>query len=195
MAVYIPLVFAWLVFGVLHSALAATAVKTKLMRWMGSASKYYRLLYSIFAFATLAWVLHQHFSIQEIIRWRPLAVQKIAAWLLVIGGLAIMVICIKKYFLYLSGIDALMDIEHKPVLEQTGLHSYVRHPLYFGTLAFVWGIFWGYPYMHNLVSVVCITIYTIVGAFFEEKKLLKEYGDAYRQYQQKVPMLLPKLSV
>jgi protein-S-isoprenylcysteine O-methyltransferase Ste14 len=193
LAIYLPLILAWLVFGVLHSVLAVAAVKARLQKMMGSASRYYRLIYSVFAFAILAWVLHQHFSIDEIILWLPGVVEKILAWLLVLGGLTIMVICIKKYFLYLSGIDALMDIEYKPVLEQTGLHAYVRHPLYFGTLVFVWGIFWGYPYMHNLVSVVCITIYTLIGAFFEEKKLVKEYGEAYRQYQQRVPMIIPKL--
>jgi protein-S-isoprenylcysteine O-methyltransferase Ste14 len=191
LTVYLPLVFAWLVFGLVHSLLAATVVKTKLMQWMGRDSRYYRLLYSILAFATLAWVLHQHFSIQEIILWQPPVLQKIFAWILVLGGLAIMVVCIKKYFLYLSGIDALMDVQYKPVLEQTGLHAYVRHPLYFGTLAFVWGIWWGYPYMHNLVSVLCITLYTLIGAYFEERKLLIEYGEVYRLYQQKTPMIIP----
>jgi protein-S-isoprenylcysteine O-methyltransferase Ste14 len=73
------------------------------------------------------------------------------------------------------------------------MHAYVRHPLYSGTLLFVWSIFVGYPYMNNLISCAAMTIYTLIGIYFEEKKLVKEYGPAYNAYRAKVPALIPKL--
>ena len=162
------------------------------MGWMKQSYKFYRLLYSLLATAILAWVLHCHFSISEVILWRPPLIEKIIAAILVIAGLAIMLICIKKYFLYLSGIDVFME-EKKiiSVLQQDGMNAYVRHPLYSGTLLFVWAMFLGYPYLNNLVSCICITLYTLIGIYFEEKKLVIEYGEAYRAYQQRVPALVP----
>ena len=119
--------------------------------------------------------------------------EEIMAGILVIVGVAIMLVCIRKYFFYLSGLDTLLEKSAPAVLQLDGLHQYVRHPLYFGTLLFAWAVFLGYPYMNNLVSCICITLYTWIGMWFEEKKLLLEYGDAYSDYRERVPALLPKL--
>lgn len=190
---YLFLVFAWLLFGVLHSVLAAGVVKRAAMDLMKQSYKYYRLFYSLFATATLAWVLHTHFSITGTLIWRPPPVEKIMAGIGVIAGLAIMLVCIKKYFLYLSGIDIFLGKNNATgILQQHGMHAYVRHPLYFGTLLFVWALFFEYPYLNNLVSCICITVYTWLGLYFEEKKLVLEYGEVYRHYQRRVPALLPK---
>lgn len=78
-----------------------------------------------------------------------------------------------------------------PVLEQTGLHKFMRHPLYFGTLLFAWGLFLVFPYVNNLIAVLVMTGYILIGIIFEEKKLMIEFGESYRNYRQKVPMLIP----
>jgi protein-S-isoprenylcysteine O-methyltransferase Ste14 len=36
-----------------------------------------------------------------------------------------------------------------------------------------------------------LTIYLVVGAILEERKLVAEFGEAYREYQGKVPMFVP----
>jgi methanethiol S-methyltransferase len=41
-----------------------------------------------------------------------------------------------------------------------------------------------------LINII-ISIYFIVGSFLEERKLVREFGDDYRQYQQTVSMLFP----
>jgi protein-S-isoprenylcysteine O-methyltransferase Ste14 len=190
---YLLLVFAWLLFGVVHSLFAAGALKRVAMRLMKRYNTYYRIFYSLLATIMFAWVLHTHFSITDPILWRPPLIEEIVAGILVIAGFAIMLVCIRKYFFYLSGLDALLKKNEPDVLQLNGMHQYVRHPLYFGTLLFVWAVFLGYPYMNNLVSCICITLYIWIGIWFEEKKLLLEYGEAYRDYRQRVPALLPKL--
>jgi len=180
------------VFGVIHSVFATTLLKTRVEKLAGRPWPYYRLTYSLVAVATLAWVLHVHFSITESILWLPPWFEKLLAGIAAIVGLVIMFICIKKYFMYLSGVDVFLDKKPAAGLEQTGLHAYIRHPLYAGTLLFVWAIFFGYPYLSNLISCACITIYTLIGIYFEEKKLVKEYGDSYRSYRAQVPALIPK---
>jgi protein-S-isoprenylcysteine O-methyltransferase Ste14 len=37
------------------------------------------------------------------------------------------------------------------------------------------------------------TVYILVGAYFEERKLLREFGAAYAEYKSKTPMLIPWL--
>ncbi len=105
-----------------------------------------------------------------------------------------MIICIRKYFYELSGIQALENTPvETPTLQQKGLHKYVRHPLYFGTLLFVWGLFLLLPFLSNLIAVVVLTIYVLIGIHLEEQKLILEYGEKYKQYSKNVPKLIPKI--
>jgi hypothetical protein len=42
-----------------------------------------------------------------------------------------------------------------------------------------------------LLSAIMITLYFIIGSLLEERKLLAYYGEAYREYRQRVPGLFP----
>ncbi len=99
----------------------------------------------------------------------------------------------KKYFADLSGIDALTGKTATQHLETTGVHALVRHPLYTVTILFVWSLFLWQPLISNVISCICITIYTRIGIYFEEKKLVRLFGKHYQLYQVKVPMLIPKI--
>jgi protein-S-isoprenylcysteine O-methyltransferase Ste14 len=41
-----------------------------------------------------------------------------------------------------------------------------------------------------LINMV-ISIYFIIGSILEERKLVREFGEKYREYQQRVSMLIP----
>ena len=106
-----------------------------------------------------------------------------------------MMSCIHKYFYDLSGIQALQKDRPiaTPALQQNGLHKHVRHPLYFGTLLFVWGLFFLFPLLSNLIAATALTIYVLIGIELEEKKLLLEYGREYEEYSKRVGKLIPKI--
>lgn len=174
----------WLSFGFLHSFLAAVSVKNKLSALTG---KYYRFCYSVFATIHLGIVLYYQFFISAEFLFEP---QYWSIPLLLIGAV-FMLVSIEKYFFYLSGIDIFMNRPVDARLETAGLHQYVRHPLYFGTLLVVWSLWLMMPSIAHLVGVGMMTVYTIIGTILEEKKLLKEYGQQYADYQSKVPMLIP----
>lgn len=71
-----------------------------------------------------------------------------------------------------------------------GFYKFVRHPLQTGFLI----AFWATPTMtagHLLFSVV-VTAYILVAVkFFEERDLVRVFGNTYRRYQQQVAMFLP----
>jgi protein-S-isoprenylcysteine O-methyltransferase Ste14 len=176
----------------LHSIFAAAKFKRWVKAGLKNNYRYYRPVYSLFATVSLAVVVWYHFSVTQQLLWNNSAAEKIIAVILAVPALIIMGISAKKYFMCLSGIDVLINRPARPLrLEQTGLHKYVRHPLYFGTLLFVWSVFLWQPGAGNLISCSCITAYTIIGTYFEEKKLVVEFGEEYRLYARSVPMLVP----
>lgn len=69
------------------------------------------------------------------------------------------------------------------------LYQIVRHPMQLGVML----AFWSTPEMTvgRLVFAVGMTTYIVVGLHFEERDLVRRFGDAYRTYQQQTPMLIP----
>jgi len=70
-------------------------------------------------------------------------------------------------------------------------YRYVRHPLMFSLLV----AFWATPHMSlgHFIFAAGMTAYILIGIRFEERDLLKSYGQTYAQYRRTVSMLIPFL--
>jgi protein-S-isoprenylcysteine O-methyltransferase Ste14 len=81
--------------------------------------------------------------------------------------------------------------ESRGAFQSRGLYQYVRHPLYSGGLLFIWLT----PIMTTttLVFVIISSLYLYIGSIFEERRLVREFGDTYRAYQEQVPRLFPRV--
>jgi protein-S-isoprenylcysteine O-methyltransferase Ste14 len=73
-------------------------------------------------------------------------------------------------------------------LDTTGILDITRHPWYLGAILFIWT---RDVDISALVTNIILTLYIIIGTVLEERKLLIEYGDDYRRYQERVSMLIP----
>jgi len=186
------LIAGWCLFGLIHSVTADTRFREICQAGMGRCAVYYRLLYSLLALGSLTFVLFWQFSIPSAaIGTFPLLKY---LFFLVAGlpGLVLMGASIRKYFFSLSGVSVFWQKEAGAVLEIGGLHRYMRHPLYLGTLLLVWSLFLFFPLLSNLLSCIMITLYTLAGIRLEERKLLLRFGSGYADYRRRTPMLIPR---
>ena len=87
------------------------------------------------------------------------------------------------------GLRQLFETRESGQLVTRGLYRVVRHPLYTFGLLFIW--LTPTVSQNSLTVYIGATIYTLVGAFFEERKLLRDFGDAYAEYRRITPMLIP----
>jgi len=71
------------------------------------------------------------------------------------------------------------------------LYRHVRHPLYAGLLV----AFWSGPVMTagRLLFALGCTAYILIGIAFEERDLLRRFGERYRSYREHVGMLFPRM--
>ncbi len=82
--------------------------------------------------------------------------------------------------------------EYTPLPFKTpALYQQVRHPLYVGWLL----AFWATPTMTiaHLVFAVTTTLYILMAIQWEEKDLVALHGEVYKDYQVRVPILIPRI--
>lgn len=188
----------WLMYFMLHSALAALAVKRFVARRLPGVMPGYRLGYNLLAVLLLSpplWLLYHGESV-SVWQWHGAALWAAHA----LGGLAALgfVASFRYYdgreFLGLrrareSGVESGMRAQTRQCLVISPLHRYTRHPWYSMILLFVWS-----RPMDSLmlVTAALVTGYLIVGAMLEERKLVVYYGETYQRYRAMVPGLVPR---
>lgn len=79
--------------------------------------------------------------------------------------------------------------EPEPRFQKKGFYKWVRHPIQIGTLIGIWAT----PQMStgHLLFSTAMSVYVLIGLWFEEKTLMKTLGKEYEAYRKTVPMLLP----
>ncbi|MCU0444001.1 MAG: DUF1295 domain-containing protein [Microscillaceae bacterium] len=181
---------AWLGFYATHSLLATDTLKNQVTKHFPTIFKYYRLIYNLIAGITFLPLMIWQFFLQPPL-WFPAMFG--ISWFLQGLGALILILALRNYDLSaFAGTDAWRT--HPPKLEplqMSGLNAWVRHPLYLGVVIILIGFFLGKPHAASFTFGTVTFIYLVIGIYLEEKKLLKLYGTAYRQYQQKVKCLIP----
>ena len=183
-----------LAYGGVHSFLASLWAKGRARRWFGAlADRTYRLLYNLFAVVSFLPVL----ALVGLLPDQALYTIPFP-WALItsLGQITAVAVLLLGLFQtdvwsFLGFRQLLQPVDQPARLVLKGLYRWVRHPLYTAGLVFIWLT----PVMTvNLLAMnTGLTIYIVVGALFEERKLLHEYGQAYADYCKNTPMLVPGL--
>jgi protein-S-isoprenylcysteine O-methyltransferase Ste14 len=80
--------------------------------------------------------------------------------------------------------------EKDPVINKHGFYGIVRHPMYLGGIIFFTASMTDAP-LPQFLGYLILAIYMIIGAVREDRRLSRELGNVYRNYQKEVPMILP----
>ncbi len=183
----------WLSFGAGHSLLARPRVRAWMAGRVGSAE---RLVYNAIATLHIAVVLGVGLALSSGgSGWAPPAWLSGAQWALALVGLGVLAAAMREYdagrFLgtwqLRHGVGPDED-DAGEGLVTAGLHRYVRHPLYSGALALLWGLAQS---DFGLATALWGSLYFLVGSRFEERELLRRFGRAYADYRARVPAFVP----
>ena len=188
------LIVAVLVWGIVHSILASLETKAWFRSVLGEGvMRYYRFAYNFFSVISFALILFLMAILPDRVLYQipapwvylSLAGQLGAVVMLIVGVL-------QTDTLSFIGLRQLIEKkERSSELVVRGLYRWMRHPLYTAGLIFIWLT----PIMreNSLIVFIALTIYIIVGAYFEERKLEREFGSSYAEYKAETPMLIPGL--
>ena len=190
MSIFI-LLLALAIWGVVHSFLASHLAKDLFRLKIGSMD-FYRLTYNVFAAISFLPILYLMATLPN-----HLVYEVPSPWnLIMFGGQLISVILLGTAFLQTDslsfvGLRQLLEKEKSGALVVHGLYKLVRHPLYRFSLLFLW--LTPSVSQNSLTVYIGSTLYILIGVFFEERKLLREFGEAYADYKKSTPMLIPGL--
>ena len=195
LADYIFLTIAWILYLASHSVLAAPGFKKLAMKYMGNHYPYYRIIYVLLATVLLIplGICLLQFRSDWILRPNPFFYM--AGAILFFSAYWIGRYAFREYSLQeFLGTSYLKEYEIPNPLKTSGILGYVRHPLYSATFLIMAGIFMILPTVACLISMGCIGLYIFIGIKLEEDKLISEFGNQYREYRAKVPMLIPRFT-
>lgn len=184
----LPAVLFW---GFFHSFNATHGVKEFWRRTFGDGfMKFYRLAYNVIAVLTFLPILVLLLLLPDHTIYR---IPPPWSYLMMAGrvffALCLLAAVFQFGILYFIGLRQLAERAGDRKLVTTGLYGFVRHPFYTFFLLFLWLT----PTLtiNLLVVYLGLTIYIQIGIYFEERKLLREFGEEYEVYRAATPMLFP----
>lgn len=189
---YLLIVLGVATFGIQHSGVSALRVKGWIIdRW---GKEGYSNIFKATSITTIliAFIMIGYWDWLYFI-FTP----ELVNWLLFLPGIILVIIG-----LFLSNaaskvisVSTVADMrtDRMPKLVTDGIYSKIRHPLYLSTILLLIALALLYPNPRIIVFSFSLSIYTMIGAYLEEEKLVKHYGQNYLEYRKNVGFILPKI--
>ena len=181
------LLLALAIWGFVHSFFASHLAKD-LFRLKVGRMDFYRLAYNIFAVISFLPILYLMATLPN-----KLVYEVPSPWNLVMfGGQLLSALLLVAAFLQTDslsfvGLRQLFEEEKPGALVTRGLYRMVRHPLYTFSLLFIW--LTPSVSQNSLTVYIGSTLYILIGVYFEERKLLREFGESYAVYKKSTRIL------
>jgi protein-S-isoprenylcysteine O-methyltransferase Ste14 len=192
---YLLAVLLWVLWCSLHSTLIASKVTDYMEKKLGDRFRFYRLFFNTLSLVTLVPPVYYSYSIRQapVFRWEDYLV--IVKYLLLVASIYLFVAGGRHYsLLYFLGVRQIKTGRAKSILSEgetfdtSGILSAIRHPWYTASIIIIWV---GDISLSTFLINIVLTLYFVVGTILEERKLLLQYGERYREYQKNVSMFIP----
>lgn len=108
--------------------------------------------------------------------------------------LSVLSLGIDTYLVSRSHRLALHEADGQPKLADSGVYSWIRHPMYLGTLILFLGFFFAIPSLLSLAVLILFFAFYNKMATYEETDLVKRLGEEYAAYQKRVPKWIPRFT-
>jgi methanethiol S-methyltransferase len=194
---YLVLALLWIAYCAIHSALISIRATDFFKRVLDTRYCCYRLFFNAFSVITLILLLQYsrapRFQGSLLLIWS--GSWRIARYILVFTALALIFSGLRHYsisqFLGIHQIRSRQSasaLTESGDLDSTGVLGCIRHPWYLAVFILLW------MSDQNTGAIIINSIlsaYLVIGTLLEERKLVLEFGDRYREYQQKVSMFIP----
>ena len=186
------------IFGYIHSLLASEKVKIQFKKMFGELIAFYRILYNIFTVISL-YIIYlvsptPHLVIYDLQYPYDLIIL-IPQFLSLVAIIWVFkYICFKEFL----GLDQIIrfiekryttELGEEYTLRIEGPYRYSRHPIYFFSITFL--LFRSTMDLFYLTFFICMVAYFYIGSYYEEKKLVRQFGEVYNSYKKEVPRIIP----
>jgi len=195
----IVLVLLFALYGFIHSVVASEKVKVFFRKTFGKLIAFYRLLFNVFALVGLylIWDLAPQPSLQIYKLPSPYDYLVLIPQLISLAGImwCFKFICFKEFIglnqinRYLKNEYSDNELDENYTLRIEGPYKYSRHPIYFFSIIFL--MFRAEMSLFYLTMFISFTAYFYIGSYYEEKKMVRLFGDDYKDYQKKVSRIFP----
>ena len=180
-------------FGVQHSIMARRGFKQWLTKIIPAATE--RATYMLASGVVTIIVVYFWQTLPGTVWHIENSVAQIVLWSLYAIGIAYLLLAtfITNHFELMGLRQVYLFFRNKPysALPFTNkfMYRYSRHPMMLGMLI----IFWATPVMSvtHLVLAVLFTLYIAVGIYFEERDLIRDFGETYRKYKKDIATFIP----
>jgi len=192
------IIIAWGAFALFHSLTVSERYERWARRAMGEERfrAYHRLLFTLYSAAATAAVLLYVHSLPDIPLYRIDGVSRYAFHAFQLCGAALLLWTpwdLKEFVGWRQWERRRTGNEGDPGRNDrlfTGKgYGVVRHPLYLGCSLLL--AFHPVQTRCSAVTAAAVIAYFYIGTFFEERRMVRKFGDAYRAYQRRVPRFLP----
>ena len=193
----------FLVFAVSHSILASHKFKAKLTEKLGVRIAFYRIFYNVSSILFFLFIYKISPKPNYIIYDLSFPFDVIIFALQIASVVALL--WVSKYinmreFIGITQIKrystesySTEDLDEKMELRVDGPFKFSRHPVYlFSSLFLILRPTMDFFYLIFLINML---LYFYIGSYFEERKLLTIFGDAYAEYKRNVPKIFPSLTI
>jgi methanethiol S-methyltransferase len=194
---YMMLGLLWAAYCAVHSSLISIKATRFFQSTLGSKYRFYRISFNVFSLATLIPLLlysnSPRFQSPVIFTWDgnwrivryPLA---LLAVVLIIGGARHYSMSRFLGFQQIRENRVAGTLTPSGDFDSSGVLGLTRHPWYLAVFILIW---LGNLTVGTAISNAVLSVYLVVGTILEERKLVLEFGDKYREYQRKVSMFIP----